>query len=65
QVTRAHTADQCLDRESLQHLIPLLLTRTEVGQKPVRLVGLSLSGFDHAKAEKTHNQLDLALSDIF
>tara|TARA_R110002049_G_scaffold276106_4_gene454245 strand:+ start:3127 stop:4215 length:1089 start_codon:yes stop_codon:yes gene_type:complete len=65
QVTRAYTDDQKLDLTRLKQLIPLLLTRTEAGHKPVRLVGLSLSGFDNSKAEKTQSQLDLKLSDIF
>jgi DNA polymerase-4 len=65
QITRAHTVEQSLDLASLKQLIPLLLTRTEAGQKPVRLVGLSLSGFDNPQAEKTQAQLDLILSDVF
>jgi DNA polymerase-4 len=65
QITRAYTVEHRLDLASLKHLIPLLLTRTEAGQKPVRLIGLSLSGFDYPQAEKTQAQLDLILSDIF
>ena len=65
QITRAHTEEHKLDLASLKKLIPLLLTRTEAGQKPVRLVGLSLSGFDNPQAEKTQAQLDLMLSDVF
>jgi len=61
QITRAHTAEQILELESLKQLIPLLLTRTEVGQKAVRLVGLSLSGFYN---EKRQPQLDLELSEL-
>ena len=65
QITRAHTAEQHLDLASLKQLIPLLLTRTQAGLNPVRLVGLSLSGFDNSKAEKIQPQLDLELSDLF
>lgn len=65
QVTRAYTAEHNLDLANLTQLIPLLLTRTEAGQKPVRLVGLSLSGFDNPIAEKTQPQLDLVLSAVF
>lgn len=65
QITRAHTAEHYLNRDRLKQLIPLLLTRTEVGQKAVRLVGLSLSGFDNPKTEKMQSQLDLELNDVF
>jgi DNA polymerase-4 len=65
QITRAHTVEHRLELASLKQLIPLLLARTEAGQKPVRLVGLSLSGFDYPQAEKRQAQLDLILSDVF
>lgn len=65
QITRAHTVEHSLDMTTVKQLIPLLLTRTEVGLKPVRLVGLSLSGFDYDKIEKSQPQLDLELSDVF
>lgn len=64
-VTRAYSVEHSLDLASLKQLIPLLLSRTEAGQKPVRLVGLSLSGFDNPQAEKIQAQLDLILSDVF
>lgn len=64
QVTRAHTVNHHLDMTTLKQLIPLLLTRTEVGIKPVRLVGLSLSGFENEKSEKRQPQLDLELNNI-
>lgn len=63
QVTRAHTVEHKLDMATLKQLIPLLLTKTEAGKKPVRLVGLSLSGFINDKPEKVQAQLDLALND--
>ncbi|MFT7414827.1 MAG: DNA polymerase-4 [Methylophagaceae bacterium] len=65
QITRAHTVEHVVDMESLKQLIPLLLTRTEVGHKAVRLVGLSLSGFNDPSAEITQPELDLELSNIF
>jgi DNA polymerase-4 len=65
QVTRAHTVEQFLDMTTLKQLIPLLFSRTEVGRKPVRLVGLSLSGFENEKPEKVQSQFTLELSDIF
>lgn len=46
QVTRAHTLEQIIHFEDLQQTIPMLLARTEAGTTPVRLVGLSLSGFE-------------------
>jgi DNA polymerase-4 len=64
QITRAHTAEHILNMSTLKQLIPHLLTRTEVGEKPVRLVGLSLSGFDNTKSAEMLPQLDLALKQI-
>ena len=65
QVTRAQTIEHSVTLADLKHWIPTLLSRTEAGLKPVRLVGLSLSGFDLPTAEKTQPQLDLALNDAF
>lgn len=45
QVTRAQSVDTALDRDAVEQLIPQLLKRTEAGEKAVRLVGVSLSGF--------------------
>jgi DNA polymerase-4 len=50
----------------LQEWLPKLLARTEAGLKPVRLVGLSLSGFELPVVdEKGQAQLDLLLNDVF
>ncbi len=65
QVTRAQTIEHSIALTDLREWIPLLLSRTEAGHKPVRLVGLSLSGFDMPIAEKGQPQLDLALNDVF
>lgn len=66
QVTRAQTLDHNIDFADLHAWIPKLLARTEAGHKPVRLVGLSLSGFDGAMAvEKGQPQLDLTLNGEF
>lgn len=66
QVTRAQTLDHSIGFADLQEWIPKLLVRTEAGHKPVRLVGLSLSGFDlQVVVEKGQAQLDLALNDVF
>jgi DNA polymerase-4 len=56
QVTRAQSVDFVLGAEALQQLIPELLKRTEAGVKPVRLVGLSLSGFDHVQADQPNSE---------
>lgn len=67
QVTRAHSSDEVLDLASVQSLLPVLMAKTEAGSLAVRLVGLSLSGFDKPKSEKIQSQLDLGLglSDVF
>tara|TARA_R110002050_G_scaffold1244_5_gene8720 strand:+ start:1978 stop:3066 length:1089 start_codon:yes stop_codon:yes gene_type:complete len=65
QITRSHTVEHFLDITSALQLIPLLLTRTEVGLKAVRLVGLSLSGFEQPIPKQSQPQLDLELSDVF
>ncbi|AFJ03313.1 DNA polymerase IV [Methylophaga frappieri] len=65
QITRAHTLDHSIALGDLREVIPMLLARTEAGKNPVRLVGLSLSGFDAGKSEDRQSQLDLAFSDPF
>ena len=61
QVTRAITAEQDLDLSIIKTLLPLLLIRTEAGQQAVRLVGLTVSGFDKTMAVNNNEQLDLGL----
>ncbi len=66
QVTRAQTLDHSIEFADLKEWLPKLLARTEAGHKPVRLVGLSLSGFDLPMVdEKGQAQLALVLNDIF
>lgn len=67
QVTRAHTHEHNLGFDDLKQSIPMLLSRTEAGNTPVRLVGLSLSGFDTplAAQAETEPQLSLTFSDPF
>lgn len=63
QVTRAQTLDHSIGFDDLQEWIPKLLARTEAGHKPVRLVGLNLSGFEVPVVdEKGPAQLDLVLN---
>ena len=63
QVTRSHTSEETLDLNAIKESLPLLLAKTEAGKTPVRLVGLSLSGFDKNTIEKKQDQLDLNLND--
>jgi DNA polymerase IV len=59
QVTRAQSVAYVLDMAAIQQLIPQLLKRTEAGSKPVRLVGLSLSGLEKIKLDDEQPQLEL------
>lgn len=66
QVTRAQTLDHSISFSDLKEWLPKLLIRTEAGRKPVRLVGLNLSGFDLPVAvESGQAQLDLMLNDAY
>ncbi len=47
QVTRSHTfEDSCVDKQLVKQWIPLLLDKTEAGEKPVRLLGVTFSALD-------------------
>ncbi len=59
QVTRAQTVEGVLDDASVKLWIRQLLRRTQAGEQPVRLVGLSLSGLEKAVLEKQKQQLKL------
>lgn len=65
QVTRAYTAEETLDLATIKHTLPMLMAKTDAGKSAVRLVGLSLSGFDQKKIEKPQNQFELNLSETF
>lgn len=65
QVTRAHTTDDDLDLATIKALLPMLLQRTNAGQQSIRLLGLTISGFEQKEVKKTNPQLDLGLSDVF
>ena len=43
QITRCHTAEACLNYESMIALIPDLLAKTEISTRKVRLLGVSVS----------------------
>ena len=64
QVTRSYTTDEDLDLLTIESLLPILVARTDAGKQPVRLVGLTVSGFGK-KAKEINRQLDLSLSDVF
>ena len=51
QVTRSHTfEDSCIDKDLMKKWIPLLLDKTVAGEKPVRLLGITLSSLgEHAE----------------
>lgn len=59
QVTRAQSVEAVLNMEAVKQLIPQLLMRTEAGEKPIRLVGLSLSGLEKSGLDEGEQQLAL------
>ncbi|MBL1141421.1 MAG: DNA polymerase IV [Proteobacteria bacterium] len=63
QVTRAQTSDKVLDLALINTLLPMLLDKTEAGKTPVRLLGVSLSGFENATPDTTKKQLNLNLNE--
>jgi DNA polymerase-4 len=66
QVTRSLTIEGGVDYEMMNALLPELLSRTEAGEFAVRLVGVSVSGFNKAElAQQISPQLDLGLNDAF
>ncbi len=62
QVTRAHTAENSLTKQHIPALCQQLLAKTEAGTIPVRLVGLSISGFEQ---EDKKAGVALLQSDLF
>jgi DNA polymerase-4 len=59
QVTRSQTVDNAIVGAAQIHAwLPLLLNKTQVGEKPVRLLGVSLSSLDK-KSGETPRQLSL------
>jgi len=65
QVTRSITHDSALDLMTIKSLLPRLLNRTEAGGIAVRLIGVSVSGFDTKPAKKAKQQLALGLGNVF
>lgn len=64
QVTRSITVDDGLDCQMINSLLSELLSRTEAGQLAVRLIGVSVSGFDKPDLKQhISSQLDLGLND--
>jgi DNA polymerase-4 len=62
QVTRAYTAEHVLTKQAIPALVKQLLAKTEAGKTPVRLVGLSISGFEH---EADKQKVVMQQSDLF
>ena len=60
QVTRSHSVEHASQEESLfaDYLLPLLQS-TQSGQKSVRLLGVTLSGFEREQQNVSAKQLDL------
>lgn len=66
QITRSQTLEQRIDLTALKKWLPNLLSKTDAGQKPVRLVGLGLSGFEESsKVDNPAPQLNLPLNNTF
>jgi DNA polymerase-4 len=62
QVTRAQSCSEIIkDLTSLRVMLPDLLSRTEAGQKAVRLVGVTVSGFVSESGDKSEEQLGFDL----
>lgn len=64
QVTRAWTADEVLNLNAIKKIIPDLLNKTDAGMQAVRLIGITLSGFDKEQ-QKSTPQMDLQLDGTF
>jgi DNA polymerase-4 len=59
QVTRSHSINAPVNIADLHSAVPDLLLKTEAGRRPVRLVGISLSGLDEPNVETEQPELDL------
>ena len=58
QVTRAHSSESRLDLIEIKKLLPLLISRTDAGEQAVRLVGLTISGFEKPSSEQINLQFN-------
>ena len=65
QVTRSFTTEEQLDLMMIKSVLPTLLNRTDVGQQAVRLIGVTLSGFEKIIVATTHQQLDFEFNNVF
>lgn len=65
QVTRSLTDEEVLTLQSIKRFIPELLTKTDAGLQAVRLIGVTVSGFDTQQVQVDTTQLDLKLNDTF
>lgn len=61
QITRSRTLDKSTDDSMTIYLaVKKLISKTEIGNRPVRLLGVSMSGLE---SDNTKDQLDLFMSD--
>ena len=60
QVTRSHTMEDYFDdAASMVKHLPVLLDKTEAGEKPVRLLGVTASNFAAGEADPEQSQISL------
>lgn len=60
QVTRSHTLEESFhESKDMQPLLPILLEKTDAGEKAVRLLGVTTSNFAEEEAEQDQEQISL------
>ena len=59
QITRSQTVTELIEsQEQMQLLLPALLKKTEVGQRPIRLIGIAVSNLE-LENQATGNQVTI------
>ena len=64
QVTRAKTYEQAITEDVLLSAVEQLIEKAEIGVTPIRLLGVSLSGFGHFSVAQQGVQLPLSLDTL-
>jgi len=59
QVTRSKKVGTTIHKQQALNMMPELLQQTNAGVQPVRLVGLTISGFEEKKGVEANNQQEL------
>ena len=60
QVTRSHTSEEFFNKSSgMTEQLRVLLDKTDAGEKPVRLLGVTASNFESAEADSNQAQISL------